>query len=284
QLWANLFDNKKTYEMMDALVEEERPDLIIMPGDNVSGLATKSLLKKLISKMESYEIPWAPTYGNHDMEGVASIQWQSKRYESAKYCLFERGEEDLYGMGNYSISISENGEIVYTLMFMDNGRYIKYEDGSKREIYISEEQTEWYEREMKKISSYNKKQTPSMLFSHFAMPEMRTAIENLSEIGEDGYFYVPNEQGSGYCKYLPCAAPVNKGFIDRAKNVGLTHVFCGHDHENNASVFYQGITYTYGLKTGCSPRYWNDADSYGATVITIGENINFYNTVKWTAK
>lgn len=285
QLWSNPSDNKKVFEMMDDLVEEENPDLIILPGDNVSGLTTKSLLKKLIKKMESYKIPWAPVYGNHDTEGVASLKWQSDRYEQAEYCLFERGPENMYGMGNYALNIVESGDIVKTLFFLDNGRYHKYPDGSKREVYVGEEQIAWYEKTALEIAAYQGKTVESMVFSHTAMPEMREAVEKYCQKDEDGNYTVPLDLGFGHFAYLPCVAPINTGFIDRAKAVGLTHVFCGHDHESNGSIYYEDVRYTYGLKTGKSPRYWNDATSYGATIIELGDNgaVSIRNNVQWQA-
>lgn len=286
QLWMNVSDDNSAFAMMDKLVEEENPDLIILPGDNVSGFTTKIYLNWLIKKMESYKIPWAPVYGNHDMEGTASIKWQSSRYEGAEYCLFDRGPEDLYGMGNYALNIVEDGNIINTLFFMDNGRYHKYANGVKKEVYIEEEQIAWYENTAKAIAQYQGEAVPSMVFSHTAMPEMREAVEKLCpQNPDDKFYYVPQELGFGYFAYLPGVAPINTGFIDRAKAVGLTHVFCGHDHESNGSILYEGVRYTYGLKTGKSPKPWNDAKSYGATIIEIGDNasISIRNNVQWSA-
>ncbi len=286
QLWMKVSDNKAAFAMMDKLVEEENPDLIILPGDNVSGFTTKIYLNWLIDKMESYKIPWAPVYGNHDMEGTASIKWQSAKYEEAQYCLFERGSAELYGMGNYALNIVEDGDIINTLFFLDNGRYHKYANGVEKEVYVGEEQIAWYEDTAKAIADFQGRSVPSMLFSHTAMPEMKEAVEKYCvQSADDKYYYVPKELGFGYFAYLPCVAPINTGFIDRAKAVGLTHVFCGHDHESNGSIYYEGVRYTYGLKTGKSPVHWNDAKSYGATVIEIGDNasVSIRNNVQWEA-
>ena len=88
--------------------------------------------------------------------------------------------------------------------------------------------------------------------------------------GEDGSYTIPEEYGFGYCSYLPGAAPVKSGFFDKCKELGSTkYLFCGHDHENNASITYEGITMTYGLKTGPSPVPWNFAKETGGTLITI---------------
>ena len=272
QLWMDVSDNNETFAMMDELVEKTSPDMIVMPGDNVSGLVTDLYLRQLIKKMESYKIPWACTFGNHDAEGNATLAWQSDRYEEAEYCLFERGPSNLYGMGNYAVNITRDGKADKTLFFLDNGRYYDYADGAD-EIWMGYEQIAWYEWTAQGIAAANGgEKVPSMVFSHFAQPQMKEAIEKLCTQDEDGRYIVPAEYGKGYCAYLPEAAPVDSGFVDAAKENGTTHFFCGHDHENNASITYEGITYTYGLKTGPSPKYWNDATAYGGTLIRLDPN------------
>ena len=142
QLWSNLGDNNETYDLMDELVARVQPDMIVLPGDNVSGLTTDILLKGLIKHMESYKIPWACTYGNHDTEGNATLSWQSDRYEEAEYCLFERGPSNLYGMGNYAVNITRNGNLDKPLFFLDNGRYYEYANVND-EIYIGYDLVAW---------------------------------------------------------------------------------------------------------------------------------------------
>lgn len=279
QLWSDFGANDKAFELMDRMVEEGKPDMIVTLGDNVSGISTDILTLQFVKKMESYKIPWAPVFGNHDAEGNATLEWQGEKFENAEYCLFKKGPSNLYGVGNYAVNIVEEGKVVETLFFFDNGRYYNYGNGVKKEIYMGYEQIAWYEWNVKGIAEAQGNVVPSMTFSHFAMPQFRTAIETLCEKGENGYYYVPEELGFGYCKYLPGVAPVDSGFIDKAKQLGsTTHVFAGHDHENNASILYDGIVYTYGLKTGVSPKPWNDADYYGVTMVEIGgDGVNVYN-------
>lgn len=281
QLWMELSVNDTVYALMDELVEEGKPDMIVLLGDNVSGLFTNALTETLVAKMESYGIPWAPVFGNHDTEGLMTLENLAEAFENAEYCLFEKGPSNLYGAGNYAVNVTENGKIVETLFFFDNGRYAEYDKGTSAEVYLSEEQIGWYEWTVRGVAEAEGRTVPSMTFSHFAMPQFRTAIETLCEQGEDGCYYVPEELGFGYCKYLPGVAPVDSGFFAKAKELNsTTHIFCGHDHENNASILYEGIRFTYGLKTGASPTPWNDADYYGATVIEIDEEVKLYNMVK----
>ena len=50
------------------------------------------------------------------------------------------------------------------------------------------------------------------------------------------------------------------------------YAICGHCHENNTSILYEGIRYTHGLKTGgCAISRWNYSfNQNGGTIIKIG--------------
>lgn len=270
QLWTLVSDNRRAFAIMDELVEMTDPDLIVLPGDNVSGISTDILTLQLVSKMESYGVPWAPVFGNHDAEGNATLEWQGDRFEEAEHCLFDRGPTDLYGVGNYFVNIFEDGTPIYSLCFMDNGRYIDYGDRTA-ETYVDYAQIAWYKWNIEGLNAEFGTSVPSMSFSHFAFPEMREAVEKYGILSDDGRYVIPEDMGQGSCAYLPGAAPVNSGFFETAKASGLTHAFFGHDHENDARITVDGVTLSYGLKTGPSPRPWNSAKEYGGTVITIGD-------------
>ncbi|MCC8023241.1 MAG: metallophosphoesterase, partial [Clostridiales bacterium] len=273
QTWSIASDNRAAYALIERLVEETRPDLIVTVGDNVSGATTRFLLKKLVSVLDSFEIPWTVVYGNHDDEiPMTTLNWQSDQIMAAEYSLFQKGPSNLYGSGNHVINVTENGVPVQTLFFLDNGRYIEYGDGSVQEVYMGYEQMAWYRWNVEGIARSTGGVVPSMVFSHFAMPEFRDALEQLADYDADsGIYTVPEAYGFGEAAYLPSTAPVNSGFFDLCRELGSTnYLFCGHDHENNASITYAGITMTYGQKTGPSPRPWNDAKAYGGTLITIG--------------
>lgn len=271
QLWADPGKNKECYEQMDALVEKTHPDLIILPGDILSAMSSRFSISNFISHMESYEIPWAPVYGNHDNEIPSnSLNWQADKYMAAEYCLMQKGPSNLYGCGNYVINITENSQPVYSLFLFDNGRYIQYDNGETKEVYMGYEQIAWYEWNIKGIAQAAGRNVPSMTFSHFAQPEFREAVEKYGIVSDEGIYTIPEEYGFGYCQYLPAVSPVKSGFFDKCKELGSTkYIFCGHDHENSASITYDGITMTYGIKTGPSPVPWNYAKETGGTLITV---------------
>ena len=60
------------YQPIRAVVEETKPDLILITGDIVYGEFDDSgrALAGFIAFMESIGIPWAPVFGNHDFTYV----------------------------------------------------------------------------------------------------------------------------------------------------------------------------------------------------------------------
>lgn len=271
QLWMDPSDNNACYEQMRALVEKTQPDMLATVGDNISGVTSRFLLKDFIEVMDSFELPWTVVFGNHDDEiPMTTLNWQGDQYMESEYCLFQKGPSNLYGCGNYAVNITENGSPVYTLFMFDNGRYTEYDDGSTKEIYMGYEQIAWYEWNVKGIAAAAGKTVPSMVFSHFAQPEFKEALEQYAVYHEaDGSYTVPEAYGFGSCDYLPGCAPVKSGFFDKCRELGTTHMICGHDHENNAVITYEGVTMAYGMKTGPSPVPWNFAEETGGTLVTI---------------
>lgn len=270
QLWMNPKDNKACYEQIKALVEKTQPDMLATVGDNVSGVTSRFLTKEFIKVMDSFELPWTVVFGNHDNEiPMTTLNWQGDQFMKSEYCLFQKGPSNLYGCGNYVVNITENGNPIYSLFMLDNGRYTQYNDGSTKEIYMGYEQIAWFEWNAKGIAFVAGKTVPSMTFSHFAQPEFREAVEKYGVQNSDESYTIPEEYGFGKCDYLPGTAPVKSGFFEKCKELGTTHIICGHDHENNAVITYDGITMAYGLKTGPSPAPWNFAEQTGGSVITI---------------
>lgn len=275
QLWSNSKDNKRALDIMDDMIVTEEPNLVVFLGDNVSGLGNKGLVKSLIKRMEEHKVPWAPVFGNHDTEGNATLNYQGDLFEAAEYCLFKKGPNNLYGVGNYVLNIVEDDKVVQSLYLFDNGRYgkTKYED-NRREVPISPEQTAWYKWNANGIKGTGDSYVPAMTFTHFAMPEIYKVYKDEKYWTEDekGFKFIKPEFGSGAFREGVGHCPENK-FFGVAKKYGLKSMFFGHDHANDVIVEYEGVTLTYGLKTGPSPRPWNDAVYYGGTVISIGDSV-----------
>ena len=68
EYWAIEKRDQLCYDFIRETVEKTEPDLIIITGDLIYGAYDDngSVLLDFIRFMESFDIPWAPVFGNHD--------------------------------------------------------------------------------------------------------------------------------------------------------------------------------------------------------------------------
>ena len=134
-------DNKACYDQIRKLVAQTTPDLIATVGDNVSGVTSRFLLKEWIDVMDSFQIPWAPVFGNHDSEiPMTTLNWQGDQLLKSEYCLFQKGPSNLYGCGNYAVILQKKGSlstrfscwITADIMNMKMVQSVKYTWGMNR--------------------------------------------------------------------------------------------------------------------------------------------------------
>ena len=68
--------------------------------------------------MDSFAVPWAPVFGNHDNESKMGVAWQCNRFETSEYCLFKRGS--VSGNGNYTVGLAVGDRLERTLYMLDS--------------------------------------------------------------------------------------------------------------------------------------------------------------------
>ena len=103
-----------------SLIAQSSPDLIIITGDIVYGSFDDSgeTLRWMCSLMDSFEIPWAPVFGNHDNESKKGVAWQCEQLVKSEYCLFKRGS--VSGNSNYTVGIAAGDELVRIIHMLDS--------------------------------------------------------------------------------------------------------------------------------------------------------------------
>lgn len=271
ELYGEIGDRSNA--MIARLIDEQKPDLITLTGDNA--WATMAYME-LVDYIDSFGIPWAPVMGNHDGQGCVSEEWCARLFMDAENCLFEFGPEDM-GYGNYIINITENDEIIHTLFMMDthDNKNYKFDDGtvSKEYDHFWPMQLRWYKWAVNGIADEAGKVVESTVFMHIPVYEYRTAWAEAWD--EETESYVGEYAATSFGKNSEpvCSAPVNNGFFSLCKELGSTkNMIVGHDHVNSSSIVYDGIRLTYGLKLG-EGCYYEDGMT-GGTTLTINSQGN----------
>lgn len=255
----------EAFKEIDKIVYSEKPDLIVLTGDNIDKYSELGTFESLVRNMEKYSIAWAPVFGNHDDEQDASYgitkEFMALAFENAEFCLFNRGPENINGVGNYVINLinEKQTKIVYSLIFMDSNTYRDY-DSIHGWDYIYPDQIAWYEESIKSVTRQNHDvAVPSLVFFHIPLMEFETAKALQLENGDLGWGELREEMG----------APLeNTGLFVKLKELdSCIGVICGHAHINNCDLLYENIHLVCGLKSSrCS--YYNE-DMLGCTVFTL---------------
>lgn len=251
-------------------VAETQPDLITLTGDNSW---SQMGYVKLVQVIDSYGIPWAPVMGNHDGENGKRIpeNWCAHLMYKAKNCLFKFGPKDM-GIGNYIINITENGKIIHTLYMMDTHSDTSLEIGGYDHLW--DNQMEWYTWAVKGTNAIAGKNVESSVFFHIPCIQYRYAWNEAQYNPETGVYENPDYADSFGVNLEWCCSPdYDNGFFALAQELGSTkNMIAGHDHVNSASIMYEGIRLSYGLKCG-SGAYW-DSSMNGASTLTINSDGN----------
>lgn len=278
--WADGTQEKNLYSHIRYLVDKTKPDLIIITGDITYGQfddSGKSLLA-FIDFMDSFQIPWAPAYGNHDNECYLGADWQNEQYENSKYALFTKGT--VSGNGNYSIGIYQGGELVRLMLMLDSHGCNSYgKEGLVFEPGIYEDQREWASKEASEAKKINPDVKTFMCF-HIPTKDFCDALvaagyqktldlpegesENFAqyEIGVD----VEARDGEFGRKFERVGTQVER-IMPLIKECDADGLFAGHLHKVNTSVMYEGVRFTLGYKTGFYD--YHDKDANGGTLITL---------------
>ncbi len=286
--WRSADTDKMAMNAVASMVKAEKPDLVIVTGDisfptpfHAGTINNMHSAKMFAALMESLGVYWTVTYGNHDTESYSIYDREalSEFYGSQelKYCLFQRGDENIDGYGNNVIKIkNSDGEITQALFTIDSNAYVgKYGGGYDN---VHENQIEWYKNTYLKLNEENSEygEVNSLLFMHIPPVEYAEAWE---EYKANGYKDTENvKYHYGFWGENCCPPKYDDQLFETMLTIpGKKGIFCGHDHVNTYSVDYKGIRLTYGYSIDYLA--YNGIDKMGlqrgCTVITVKSDGTF---------
>ncbi len=272
---------KATLLFAEAAITKADPDLIVLLGDNIYGPSignNESKAKKAISAftdiIDSYGIPFAVVFGNHDDEGCISKEEQTAFYQSYANCLI-RDDAELTGCGNYNLLIYDGDTPRYNLWFFDSGSYDT--TGRSKYAYVETDQISWYEETAASLKAeYG--YLPAMAFQHIIVPEIYDSLKAVGSgtegaVKQNGAYYVADADKliSGTLNERPCPPDYNNGQFDSWLNTGdIKAAFFGHDHTNDFQIDCKGITLTASPSSGFYS--YGALEAHGARVVTVNKN------------
>ena len=251
-------DQDVQFAFMDLTINEANPDLIVVTGDLFT-FASKSTALRLFNFLDGHGIDWTVTFGNHDEQCYFSIDWLTDTLNNfGPHCLFKDiQDDDVFGNANFAINLMKDEKVFEQLIVMDSNRY--YFGSYSGYDYFKQNQIDWYEKIINKTKENNGGVTvPSLMFYHIPLPEIDVAYDEALAAGK-----VHGVKGE-----KSCPPKFNSGFFAKIKELGSTNaMFFGHDHDNCFWVEYEGVIFSYGLKS--TDRLYYDEKLLGGQTITI---------------
>lgn len=259
--WSPENKDIRCYDYLRDIITSTNPDLILITGDLVYGEFDDdgSNFLELIEFMESFEIPWAPIFGNHDNESYMGVDWQCEKLEDAEHCLFLQRE--LTGNGNYTVGIKQGDKLTRVFFMLDSNGCsgaMNTNTHTKTGVGFGADQITWYTNLATNITKKSTETNITMAF-HIQLSVFGDAF---AKYGTNGSTKVNLEtlegKSEGDFGYI---GAVLKGAWDSDKSVwngfkalGVDSVLVGHEHANSASIMYDGIRLQYGMKCSTYDR------------------------------
>ena len=258
EYWGPDKKDERCYNYLREIITETKPDLILVTGDIVYGQFDDngSALVEFVAFMESFGIPWAPVFGNHENESKMGVDWQCEQFVNAEHCLFVQRE--LHGNGNYTVGIEQGGKLTRVFFMLDSngcGEPSKKTQENKQmriDPGITTKQSNWYKGVIAEIKELSPDTKLSFAF-HIQMDVWEDAFALYGTNGSEPVFidYAENKREGdfGYIGYEHGGAWDTSGKVWKSlKQLGVDSIFIGHEHANSASIVYEGIRLQYGMK------------------------------------
>ena len=254
--------NPNTVNAIDAMVEKEKPQLVMLAGDASSGITTKAeleeYLRTLVAPLEVRKIPWTVIFGEQDTDGGLSPEAQMEVYSSFDHCV-AKSEYTYDGAISYFLPVYPHGEIdngsvpAFGIWAMGQTSMLSSVGGAADEPlleeerengadygYVSASHISWFTDNQRVLDREGGGKMPTVMVTHTPVPEFSIIAENPESTRMLGNY------GEAVA-----SSPINSGLFASvlgAKNVlGL---YAGHDHLNSFSGRYCGIELGYAASIG----------------------------------
>ncbi len=253
-------DDKKTTLLMDRLIQMEKPDLIVLTGDFLTGEENVRYAATGLKPLTDSGIPWCFVFGNHDTEYGEKYAALTNELFTLPGCVQFKTASDIDGMSNYTLKLYDNNEKLSWVFFMMDSNAYNANPRVGGYDFIHFSQINWYRNKIHHYHSMNS-EFGALAFFHIPLPEYNRVWERAVCYGEKNETVCCPEQNSGL-------------FSSMVESGHMRGVFVGHDHINDYWGELFGIRLCYGRATGYN-TYGKDNFLRGARIITL-DNPNTY--------
>ena len=253
-----LVEAQKTFERMNRLIEIEKPDLIVLTGDVVTGPPATQMWNRLLDSLNRHQIPFCVVLGNHDAEQDISRAEIGRLVCSSPYSLNALTEKGELADMELCVKEAHTPKTALALYCMDS-----HDNSPMEQIHgygwFTWEQVAWLrDRCLTQTALAGGKPIPSLAFFHIVLHEYLSAWRN------------PDNTHIGRCAEDECPGALNTGMFAAMVETGsVMGTFVGHDHDIDYMVAEKGICMGYGRFSGDNTTY-NDLRP-GARIIKLTE-------------
>jgi predicted MPP superfamily phosphohydrolase len=256
--------------VVDSVLQNERPDLVVLTGDIVWGKPGKENLLAVLNRISGYNVPFVYQFGNHDSE------------------MTDISNRDLYNLArtvknNILPDVSDSNSLDYILPVrshdnastaaviycLDSNSYpvgISKDRNPGTYAWLTFDQVQWYRQQSHNLALENGGNPyPALAFFHIPVPEFHDAVR-----AEDAILI-------GTRREAVCSPAFNSGmFTAMVEGGDVMGIFCGHDHDNDYSVMWHNVLLAYGRYSGGNTVY--NHLPCGARVIILKEGTRSFDT------
>lgn len=287
--------DRRTVELMEKALDAEKPDFVVINGDVINGacdteLEVQQALNHVVLPMETRQIPWAVTFGNHDEDSAArSGMTEAKMLAFLQSYAFNVNADNTPGVTGTSntqllVKSAQSKNPAFGLWLIDTGRYapdsINGQDfsGYPDWDWVRMDQISWYRDQSAATEAKYGRKIPSLMWGHIALHEHRNmwfaSID--SRTPADHARALTKHKIVGERNEDECPGPFNSGlfsaFLERGDVMGY---FVGHDHVNSYVGNYYGVQLGYAPGSGFGAYGLDGAERNrlrGARVFELDEN------------
>ena len=263
--WPN-GDNLQSFDLIKSITDFEKPDLVILTGDIITGNDPQEAFVRMASIFEKAMIPWAIVFGNHESEHNMKRKPLADLVEKLPYCL-NCNPDTTIGFSTFVLPVYGSGKVPSAILYcMDSNDYSLLQPKIKGYGWFSANQINWYRSQSQQFKKLNNNSPiPALAFFHIPLPEYSKVA-----IPKSGIFFGTKRE--------PVNSPdINSGmFTAMVESGDVMGAFVGHDHNNDFIGVYYDIALAYGR---VSKLMKDKADPMmGARVIVLKEGKRQFDT------